>query len=119
MGNVTAQSEYLGASQSWKKMLHFQKCSLNALSQATVAASSRKKAETVPAGNYSELFLIFRGLSIGFFACSAFRMVSRVCLARSLSLLSREDTRFCTSLSRYSHLISASGNSLLLPSVSP
>lgn len=28
-------------------------------------------------------------------------------------------TCFCTSLSRYSHLISASGNSLLLPSVSP
>lgn len=37
------------------------------------------------------LFLIFRGLSSGLFVCSAFRMVSRVCLARSLSLLSRED----------------------------
>lgn len=46
-------------------------------------------------------FCFFRGLSSGLFPCSAFGMVSRACLARSPSLLSREDARFCTSLSRY------------------
>lgn len=45
-------------------------------------------------------------------------MVSRVWL-RVYHLLSREDACFFTSLSRYSHLISASGNPRLLSSVSP
>lgn len=50
-----------------KNMLHFQKCSLNALRQAAVVVSWHKKAETVNNGNHSELFLISRGLSSGLF----------------------------------------------------